>query len=99
MSYSDLVSEDIRLEILRILEQDPDYAQNDRIIGAVLASVGHDVSQDKLITELHWLAEQGLLGIEVISNLTVARLTTRGADVAKGKSIVPGVRRPRPGGA
>lgn len=43
------------------------------------------------------LKEQGLVMVEDIGTVLVARLTERGADVAAGRAIVPGVKRPGAG--
>ncbi len=97
MSFSAVVTEDIRLSILRGLEQDPDYAHNAAVLRSLLAAIGHAVSRDRLHTELAWLEEQALVTLEDVSGVLVARLTTRGEDVALGRTRVPGVKRPGPG--
>lgn len=97
MNYAELIAADLRLVILQALEQDPDYSHNDSVIHAVLGAVGHAISRDRVRTELHWLAEQGLIGVSDVSGVLVAKLTGRGADVALGRALVPGVARPRPG--
>lgn len=97
MSLADIVTEDQRLVILQALEQDPDYSHNEHVIGRVLSAMGHTVSSDRLRTHLAWLAEQGLVTIEDVAGLQVAKLTRRGEDAALGRARVPGVARPRPG--
>jgi hypothetical protein len=51
-------------------------------------------SRDQVAADLHWLAEQGLLTAEDHEAVLVVTLSERGADVAAGRAIVPGVRRP-----
>lgn len=97
MSYQDIVRADQRLSLLQALAEDPDYSHNEHVLAALLQSLGHGVSRDQLRTELSWLAEQGLIKLDQ-AELYVARLTARGEDVAQGRSRVPGVARPRPGG-
>ncbi len=97
MSFSAIVTEDVRLTILRGLEQDPDYAHNDAVLRQLLAAVGHAISRDKLHTELAWLEEQGLVSTNDGAGVLVVKLTTRGEDVALGRTRVPGVKRPGPG--
>ena len=53
---------------------------------------------DRVRTELHWLAEQGLVRIETVGSVLVAKLTKRGEDAALGKVRIPGMPRPRPPG-
>jgi hypothetical protein len=96
VSYRDLVAADIRLAILQLLEEDPDYSYNDRILRSLLGRLGHSLSGDRVSTELHWLAEQGCVTVEPAGSLLIARLTSRGEDVALGHTVVPGIARPRP---
>lgn len=86
-----------RLVILQFLSEDDDYSINDSTLDMCLAGIGHGVSRDVLHTDLAWLAEQGLATLEEVDSILVATLTTRGDDVAKGRAVVPGVARPRPG--
>ncbi len=95
--YAKMLAEQQRRIILDALEGDPDYAHNDLILQSILETFGHAVSIDRLRTELHWLAEQGLVSLDEAGGLVVAKLTQRGEDVALGRTAVPGVRRRRPG--
>lgn len=97
MEYSELVTQDIRLVILRMLAQDPDYSHNHIVLQQLLEQFGHSVSSDRMHTELSWLQEQGLVKVRSAGGIAVAKLTTRGDDVAQGRITVPGVQRPRPG--
>ena len=96
MSFKDIVTADMRLVILRVLEQDADYSHNEYVLQRALEQLGHSVSTDRLRTELRWLEEQGLIAINT-GGVFVAQLTTRGADVAMGRARIDGVARPRPG--
>lgn len=90
---------DRRLAILRFLHEDPDYRLNDSLLASALEAIGHGASRDVLRTDLAWLMEQGLVTVEeVMRSLHVATLTERGADVATGRAVVPGVKRPSPKG-
>ena len=97
MAYKDIVSESRRLEILRILKEDPGYQTNQGIIQSALAAVGLDSSADMVQTEIAWLDEQGLVDMSEIGSIRLAKITQRGLDCAKGLSRVPGVARPNPG--
>ena len=102
IAYNELIDADRRLVMLRVLVEDAGYSQNEYVIQTCLEALGHNVSQDRLRTDLAWLAEQGLITVETVGAnnhalVLVAKLTGRGADVAQGKTIVPGVKRPRPG--
>ena len=98
MSFERFKIEHQRLAILRVLAEDADYATNESVLGSALEALGHGIGSDRLRTELHWLSEQGLIGVEEVAGLQVARLTRRGEDVARGIARAPGVARPRPGG-
>ncbi|MBN2060714.1 MAG: ArsR family transcriptional regulator [Deltaproteobacteria bacterium] len=94
--YAELIDSDRRLVILRILEEDAGYSMNESVIQSVLEKLGHAVSRDRVRTDLKWLEEQGLVTIEEVVSVQVATLTSRGSDVACGRVMVPGVKRPRP---
>lgn len=96
MSLSTLISGNIRLILLRAMEEAPGYSLNESILHTVVGRFGHNVSRDLIKTELAWLREQGLISTETVVGYYVATLTTRGADVATGRSTIPGVERPSP---
>lgn len=97
MKFADLVTSDIRLGILQVLAQDAGYACNEAILQSALNLLRADnVSRDKVRTEMDWLSEQGLITVEAVMDVKLAKLTNRGLDVAKGCSVVTGVRRPDP---
>jgi len=97
MSFSELLTQDQRLVILRALAQDLGYSHNESIIHSILEEFGHKCSRDKVRTHLSWLAEQGLLTLNDVVGYYVATITRRGVDVANGTATVPGVKRPGPG--
>lgn len=95
MSYQQLLTEDQRLVILRILSELPSYKANSSTIRNMLAVYGHDISRDKVKTELSWLSEQGLIKLtDLTEHVLVATLTTRGEDIATGRASIIGVNRP-----
>jgi hypothetical protein len=95
-AFADLMTEDRRSVILRLLEKAPDYRGNCFLLQTALAGFGHSVGMDRLNTDLCWLGCQGYLTLETIGEATLARLTQSGLDVATGRSVVPGVKRPSP---
>lgn len=95
MPFSNAVSEDIRLAVLEVLEEDPGYAHNEDVLRRSIEFLGHKLSGDRMRSELSWLQEQGLLEVSEVGPIWVAKLTSRGEDVALGRARVPGVRRPR----
>ena len=95
-SFADVQTEDRRLAILRLLAESTDYRANLYLLQTALESFGHNVSHDRLHADLDWLYEQGLVTVAGLAGITLARLTERGADVAAGRAIVTGVKRPGP---
>ena len=97
-NFEQLISEDIRLVMLRCLEEVSDYSLNESVLLSALGAFGHHVSRDRVRTEMDWLAEQNLITIDMISDIRIAVLTARGADAACGRATVSGVKRPGPRG-
>ncbi|QHH96704.1 ArsR family transcriptional regulator [Acinetobacter dispersus] len=95
MSFAEHLKEDMRLVMLRTLAEMPQYRLNSSVLHNFVIRYGHSLSRDQLRTELHWLAEQGLLVIEEnLGSVLVVKLTERGADVAQGLVVTHGVKRP-----
>lgn len=91
---------DQRLVMLRTLAEDG-YDANESILQDVLEAYGHNVSRDVVRNHLLWLEEQGLITIKRLtmggnSEFFVAVITKRGMDVATGRAVVDGVKRPSP---
>lgn len=96
-SLEEIESEQRRLEILAILEQDTDYTLNEDILNRCLRSCGLDTSTAKLHADLLHLKAHGCVTVDFLGDLYVATATTLGIDVAKARERVPGVARPKPG--
>ena len=92
--FAAFVAEDRRLVILRVLANMPAYRSNSLLLTTLLGKWGHEPSADQVKGDLAWLQEQGLVKVDDAEGVYVATLTTRGADVAAGRSVVPGVKRP-----
>lgn len=93
--YAEFLRQDQRLVTLRILSELPGYRSNTSVVHSLLHQFGHSPSRDSVRAECSWLAEQGLLKVEDIGAVLVVTLTERGADVASGHAVVPGVSKPR----
>lgn len=91
-----ILTADQRLVLLRTL-QETGFDANESILSSGLEMYGHRISRDLVRNHLNWLEEQGLVRIERLANgYMVATITARGADVAEGRVVVDGVKRPRP---
>jgi len=98
MTYQETLQEDRRLSLVLTLSESPGYTANAFLLQTAIDRIyGHSVSMDQVRTDLAWLAEQGLMTVKVTGDVNVATLTSRGVDVAAGRSTVPGVKRPLPG--
>jgi DNA-binding GntR family transcriptional regulator len=95
LNFKNMKTADMRLVILRSIADDG-YSLNESLLQSVLGMYGHTATRDQVRTQMRWLEEQGLVAIEDVSGILVARLTGRGADVASGAACVDGVKRPRP---
>lgn len=93
-AFADFLREDQRLLMLRLLAELPAYRANSSVLTMGLSSYGHAISRDQVKTEMAWLRDQGLVVVEDLGPVLVATLTERGADVATGRTTVPGVKRP-----
>jgi len=89
-------AEDRRLVILLVLGDSTGYQANEYTLEAVLGDMGHSVSNAKVRTDIAWLAEQQLIETRMVGGVTIATVTRRGLDVAHGKAVQPGVKRPQP---
>ncbi|SFQ14115.1 hypothetical protein SAMN05421853_10296 [Roseivivax halotolerans] len=87
-----------RLAILRHLEKAADYTANSSILLDVVRGVGVSSTEDQLRSALAWLDEQELITLTDLETVSVATATTRGVDVALGRALHPGVKRPSPRG-
>ncbi len=95
MSFENHLIEDMRLVVLRSLSEMPQYRLNSSVLHTFVTRYGHSFSRDQLRTQLHWLAEQGLIVIEEnLDTVLVVKLTERGCDVANGLVVTHGVKRP-----
>lgn len=93
MSLADIQNMHRRLSILRALNA-LNYESNDSMIKDSCEAFGNGMSSDQVRTNLSWLEEQSLVTITRKNTYMIAKLTSRGQDVAEGKSFVDGVKRP-----
>lgn len=95
--FQNTITEDRRLSLLLVLQSTPGYSANAFLLrDAVDQIYGHSASVDQVKTDLAWLSEQGLITTRTSGDVVLGTLTTRGADVASGRAVQPGVKRPMP---
>jgi|LNFM01.1.fsa_nt_gb repressor of nif and glnA expression len=93
-TFADIVTEDRRLVLLRILREQNARRANSSVLTAAMDHYGHAITRDYTRTQLRWLEEQGLVQLEDVGPVLVATLTERGAECARGLAVVDGVARP-----
>ena len=100
MGFLELLAEDQRLVVLRVLTEVGGNATNDVVLKQALSHFGHNVSRDMVRAHLAWLAEHSLVELERLAagsgELWLATLTVAGLDVASGARVHPGVARRGP---
>lgn len=96
MNFADVLAEDRRLLILRLLSEVPGCQANETVLKQGLWSFGHQVSRDQVRGDIAWLAEQNLVRTELLhpqsGDLVLVHLLTAGEEVANGRHH-PGVAR------
>lgn len=97
-SFSEFQEQDRRLVLLRALSSAVQYRANAYLLRRYCDAVGHVVGADRIEADLAWLRDSGLVSLAREGDVTVATLSARGLDVACGRTEVPGVARPQPGG-
>lgn len=95
--YAELTRQHARLAILRFAEGAPKYTTNASMLAQMLPRIGISYTRDQVVTELHWLAEQGMVTLEDHGPILVATATVRGVEIALGVARHPDIQRPRPG--
>jgi hypothetical protein len=98
-SFAERLREDRRLVMLRLLAEQPRYQLNSSNLHAGLHHLAVACTRDDVLTDVAWLAEQGLIAMQElpeVPGLVVCTLLARGHDVATGSARVPGVSQPHP---
>jgi hypothetical protein len=95
MSLVTIENEQYRRNILDLLNEDTDYEMSELILIQAMAELGNPISRDRLLTQLQWLKEQGLIEVNVLAGIGIstAKLTRFGQDVALGHTKVPNIAR------
>ena len=96
MSYGDLLIQDARLVLLRVISEMPSRRANSSVLCTIIDErYGHTLELADVKRELRWLEEHELVEIETAGSVLLATLRERGEKVVKGRITVDGVKRPR----
>lgn len=95
MSFENKLKEEMRLVMLRLLNELPSYRGNSSTLYSGLNHWGLSFSRDQVKTELHWLKDQGCVDVELDNpDVIVVKLTERGQEVVENRTKVHGIQRP-----
>jgi hypothetical protein len=95
--FSEILARRRRLDLLRLLSQAPGYSSSEAVLYQALSVGPTPASAAQVGADLLLLAEVGLVELETLVDMQMARITQHGLDVAAGRAQAPGVSRPRPG--
>lgn len=96
-TFQNTITEDRRLSLLLVLQSTPGYSANAFLLRDAIDQIyGHTATVDQVKTDLAWLAEQGLVNTRSTGDVVLGTLSSRGIDVASGRAVQPGVKRPMP---
>ncbi len=95
MNFENHLKEEMRLVMLRLLNELPSYRGNSSTLHSGLTHWGLSFSRDQVKTELYWLKDQGCVEIELDNpDVIVVKLKERGQDVVENRTKVHGIKRP-----
>ncbi|MEX5365688.1 ArsR family transcriptional regulator [Acinetobacter haemolyticus] len=95
MSFENQLKEEMRLVLLRLLNELPSYRGNSSTLHSGLEHWGLSFTRDQVKTELYWLKDQGCIEIELDNpDVIVVKLIERGQDVIKNRTRISGIKRP-----
>ncbi len=95
-TYLDTFRRHMRLSILKILKDAPEYSCNDSILRDALMEFGFNPTRDVVRGQIQWLSEQGYLETQDVGKMIVAKATAAGVDIALGRALHPDIQRPSP---
>lgn len=96
MQYSEFVTRDLRLVLLRALARQPRYTGSEVILQKEAEAFGHSRSRDAIRSELRYLESVGALRLKEESSYLIATLTRRGHDHVEGLAEIEGINLPSP---
>lgn len=95
--YANRLAQDRRLVILRVLLESAEYRTNEFMLHSMVEELGHSVPTGRIHADLTWLQERELIAVDMVAEVRIARLLAHGEDVARGRTTVEGIKRPRAG--
>ena len=96
MEFRERMREQNRLQVLRLLAEDPEDACNLFVLRDALEDMGRRVTVTGMAGMADWLAAEGLVRQVSRETPPVVRITPRGIRVVRGRTAVKGVAQPLP---
>lgn len=95
MSYTQILSEDRRLVILRFLNDISPESANESVLETAANCIGIASIRKEIRADLNFLSDAGCITIEWFADrLMLAKLTRRGQYVVQGKETISGIKKP-----
>lgn len=94
--FAEALAEDRRLAELKLLIEAAGEA-NESVLEQGLAMLGHtaELTRENVRADLRFLEDRGLVRLAYFNDrIIVAHITRRGVEVAEGKRVVDGIKRP-----
>lgn len=95
-SYSEVVTEDARLAVLKEMAEQADGRLNEVAIQRVLDTFGYRRSRDWVRTQLRKLEELDAVTVIETGTVLVGSITRSGLDHVERRAVIEGVTKPSP---
>lgn len=93
--YQEKFNEEVRLVILKALNEEPNHRLNESLLMQVLTNFAMNRTREHLRTQLRWLADQAsAIKITEAGSVLIAELTQAGAEHLERVSTIEGVKKP-----
>lgn len=93
--YSEHYNEELRLCLLKAVDEDPGKSVNDSLLHRVVGDYGFNCTRDHLRTQLLWLQNQGsAVSLREVGTAVIAQLAQAGEDHLQRRALIVGVKPP-----
>lgn len=93
--YIELLAEDRRLVILRLLQETSGYKANESILDTAVNAIGHNCTREDIRADLRFLEKADCVSISYYADtVMIAQLLKRGQYVVEGKLNIEGIKSP-----
>jgi len=96
MTFEETMKQDLRLVLLRTLNEQPAFTCNESILNDIVKTYGHNKSRNHIKAQLRWLADTDAIEVKEVEGFLIATLKRNGQDHIEGLAIIDGIKRPGP---